>query len=82
MENGAKGKQQLWLVSTKKKGKREWQTSGLFAANGNGKNRCLFFLIGTRIMVPNLQLLFQQTCPSMPVSGVRIAVPTVLTQHK
>jgi hypothetical protein len=42
----------------------------------------MFVFLDRQTKNGNLQLLFQQTCPCMPISGVRIAVPTVLTQHK
>ncbi len=71
------GNGDIGMVSAK--GERKRQISSL-SANGNGKQ--MFVFLDRQTKNGNLQLLFQQTCPSMSISGVRIAVLTVLTQHK
>jgi hypothetical protein len=54
--------------------KRKTETANfhLFAANENGKRR--FVILGRQTINGNRRLLFQQTCPSMPI-GFTISLP-------
>jgi hypothetical protein len=65
-ENGTRGKRQLPFFSWK--WKMDTPNFRLFAANGNGKQKFVF--LSRQMKNANGRLLFQQTCPSMPVSFV------------
>ncbi len=63
-QNGTNEKRQLLFVGCKQK--METENFRLFAENRNIKGKFVF--LGRQTMNGNRRLLFQQTCPSMPLS--------------